>query len=69
MRFNHAPTEGYETDVGSRTSIRIVNSQVSRILLNSIEIPFRPRIIVQFKYSDRKLVKQINYYKHLITIN
>lgn len=58
MRFNHAPTEGYETDVGSRTSIRIVNSQVSRI--------FRPRIIVQFKYSDRKLVKQINY---LIAIN
>lgn len=29
MRFNHAPTEGYQNDVGNKTSIRIVNSQVS----------------------------------------
>lgn len=29
MRFNHAPTAGYETDVGSKTTIRIVNSQVN----------------------------------------
>lgn len=28
MRFNHAPTIGYEVDVGSKTTIRIVNSQV-----------------------------------------
>ena len=28
MRFNHAPTEGYEADVGSKTTIRVVNSQV-----------------------------------------
>ncbi|KAL9915991.1 beta-galactoside alpha-2,6-sialyltransferase 2 isoform X2 [Glossina fuscipes] len=28
MRFNHAPTRGYETDVGSKTTIRVVNSQV-----------------------------------------
>lgn len=28
MRFNHAPTEGYEDDVGTKTTIRIVNSQV-----------------------------------------
>ncbi|XP_013100932.2 beta-galactoside alpha-2,6-sialyltransferase 1 [Stomoxys calcitrans] len=28
MRFNHAPTEGYEVDVGSKTTIRVVNSQV-----------------------------------------
>lgn len=28
MRFNHAPTEDYEADVGSKTDVRIVNSQV-----------------------------------------
>ncbi|CAO1422985.1 unnamed protein product [Diamesa tonsa] len=40
MRFNHAPTEGYETDVGSRTSIRIVNSQVvSKDEFNFLESP------------------------------
>ncbi|KAJ8013270.1 hypothetical protein DPEC_G00051510 [Dallia pectoralis] len=28
LRFNAAPTEGYETDVGSKTTIRIINSQI-----------------------------------------
>ncbi|XP_058066205.1 beta-galactoside alpha-2,6-sialyltransferase 2, partial [Anopheles bellator] len=28
MRFNHAPTDGFEADVGSKTTIRVVNSQV-----------------------------------------
>ncbi|KAG5670718.1 hypothetical protein PVAND_000962 [Polypedilum vanderplanki] len=28
MRFNHAPTLGFENDVGNKTTIRIVNSQV-----------------------------------------
>lgn len=28
MRFNHAPTSTFETDVGEKTTIRIVNSQV-----------------------------------------
>ncbi|XP_045609247.1 beta-galactoside alpha-2,6-sialyltransferase 1-like isoform X2 [Procambarus clarkii] len=28
IRFNHAPTEGFQHDVGSRTTLRIVNSQV-----------------------------------------
>ncbi|XP_037952916.1 beta-galactoside alpha-2,6-sialyltransferase 1 [Teleopsis dalmanni] len=28
MRFNNAPTRGYEVDVGSKTTIRVVNSQV-----------------------------------------
>ncbi|CAL4178203.1 unnamed protein product, partial [Meganyctiphanes norvegica] len=28
VRFNHAPTKGFEEDVGSRTTLRIVNSQV-----------------------------------------
>lgn len=30
LRFNTAPTEGYERDVGNKTTIRIINSQVSR---------------------------------------
>lgn len=28
LRFNHAPTKGFEDDVGSKTTIRILNSQV-----------------------------------------
>lgn len=28
MRFNHAPIEGFEEDVGTKTTIRIINSQV-----------------------------------------
>jgi hypothetical protein len=28
LRFNHAPTSGYEADVGTKTTLRIVNSQV-----------------------------------------
>lgn len=28
VRFNHAPTTGYEVDVGTKTTLRIVNSQV-----------------------------------------
>lgn len=28
MRFNHAPTYGFESDVGQKTTLRIVNSQV-----------------------------------------
>lgn len=28
LRFNHAPTRGFEEDVGSKTTIRILNSQV-----------------------------------------
>lgn len=29
LRFNAAPTSGYENDVGSKTTIRLVNSQVN----------------------------------------
>lgn len=28
MRFNDAPTAGFEEDVGSKTTIRVINSQV-----------------------------------------
>lgn len=37
LRFNHAPTKGHEKDVGSKTTIRVVNSQVSvDVVINSI---------------------------------
>lgn len=29
MRFNHAPVKGFEVDVGAKTTIRVVNSQVT----------------------------------------
>lgn len=35
MRFNHAPTEGYELDVGTKTTIRVLNSQVRLIYIAS----------------------------------
>ncbi|KAK3912515.1 Beta-galactoside alpha-2,6-sialyltransferase 2 [Frankliniella fusca] len=48
LRFNHAPTKDYEVDVGCKTTVRIVNSQViSKPEFNYLESPL---------YSNIKIV-------------
>ncbi|TDG47759.1 hypothetical protein AWZ03_005903 [Drosophila navojoa] len=47
MRFNNAPTRGHEADVGSKTTIRVVNSQVSRLHGPSIKVSQRQSIALQ----------------------
>ncbi|XP_046393060.1 beta-galactoside alpha-2,6-sialyltransferase 1 [Ischnura elegans] len=45
LRFNHAPTVGYESDVGSKTTLRIVNSQVvSKARFNFLHSPLYKNI-------------------------
>lgn len=46
LRFNHAPTREYESDVGHKTTIRIVNSQV-------VSKP-------TFKFTESPLYRDIN---------
>ena len=47
VRFNHAPTEGYETDVGTKTTLRIVNSQVaSKPSFNFMDSPLYQNVIL-----------------------
>ena len=51
LRFNNAPTEKHEADVGKKTSIRIVNSQVVA----------KP----QFKFLEDKFYSKVGYYSIL----
>ncbi|KAJ6643037.1 Protein glass, partial [Pseudolycoriella hygida] len=47
MRFNHAPTKGYEIDVGRKTTIRVVNSQVvSKPEFNFVNSPMFQNISI-----------------------
>ncbi|KAG4073487.1 hypothetical protein HA402_000711 [Bradysia odoriphaga] len=47
MRFNHAPTDGHENDVGRKTTIRVVNSQVvSKPEFNFINSPMFQNISI-----------------------
>lgn len=46
LRFNAAPTEGYERDVGNKTTIRVINSQVRESL--------QGRPIMQTRLSRRR---------------
>lgn len=62
MRFNHAPVEGYVPDVGRKSTIRVVNSQVRMQLIcryNHMRFVFAYRyiyvlhILVTIKLNDR----------------
>lgn len=47
LRFNHAPTIGYEADVGTKTTLRIVNSQVvSKPSFNFMTSPLYRNVIL-----------------------
>jgi hypothetical protein len=47
LRFNHAPTIGYEADVGTKTTLRIVNSQVvSKPSFNFMTSPLYKNVIL-----------------------
>jgi hypothetical protein len=47
LRFNHAPTTGYEVDVGTKTTLRIVNSQVvSKPSFNFMTSPLYQNVIL-----------------------
>lgn len=47
VRFNRAPTEGFENDVGSRTDVRVTNDHVFRSQGHrafKVDIPFMRRV-------------------------
>lgn len=61
MRFNHAPTEGYEVDVGAKTTIRIVNSQVRLIkFLYFGHVSLQLLEVALMKTFNFKIIKSFN---------
>ncbi|XP_053315795.1 beta-galactoside alpha-2,6-sialyltransferase 1 [Spea bombifrons] len=75
LRFNAAPTSGFEADVGSKTTLRLLNSQlVSRPELMFLEDPmYKTGILIMwdpvpYKVDLPQWVKKPDYefYKHYI---
>ncbi|XP_029703704.1 beta-galactoside alpha-2,6-sialyltransferase 1 isoform X2 [Takifugu rubripes] len=80
LRFNAAPTSGYENDVGSKTTIRLVNSQVMaseahRFLSSSLyssgtlvawdPAPFSADLTQWFNRTDYPIFTQYQRYRML----